>query len=535
MRSFAIVGGIVCCWLLAASADAQSLYDTGRQAWETGNYAVARDTLLQYRKEPYGRRVDVDFMLGTSGCRLEQYRTWGGDVLDWMLYSYSLTYASRVTVSHERDVCRGATTEGNVSAQIGTIVEAQVAAAGMTGYGKTFYWVGQKQPVASYPIRRSRAVSREELAARRISRDDPEAAVRLGRQLSPQGSAAIEGRFLLISEAGHSTADLESIGRTLNRFAGFLERTYDLRLPDHFVTVYLAKDSTAVGRLADRLHGLLVSPATIGYAFVDDASVVGFVEGTAVGTIMHELFHLLVRADFGDIPQWLDEGIASVYEVSGRTGDDYFGLPNWRGDVLRSLWNERPTIRELIGTAWFLFDDPRQPPPSTTLVSRFEDGAARAGGDTAAARRNAVTMATARYFLLYLDQQGELAAVLRAARERGFAELSGDAAGHAVRLVEETVGRSADALNTEFSAWFQGGGFYKQRRVLDSGAPVYVATASQVNVRTGPGTAFQVLAQLSQGERVAVFGESDDWYELHFEDGAVGYVSNVYFMPAPDR
>jgi len=240
---------------------------------------------------------------------------------------------------------------------------------------------------------------------------------------------------------------------------------------------------------------------------------------------------LLVRADFGDIPQWLDEGIASLYEVSGRKEDEYFGLPNWRGDVLQGLWQERPTVRDLIGTEWFSFDDPRVQPQGLVLVSRYEDGIdpdpSRPRGNTAAARRNAVTMAMARYFLLYLDRRGELAPVFHAVRDRGFAELDGDARAHTLELVESTLGRSVDALNAEFSAWFQSGELDSVRRIVDSGGPVYVATAD-VNVRTGPGIDFQKLALLSTGQHAAVFGETDSWYEVHFDDGSVGYVADAY-------
>ena len=35
------------------------------------------------------------------------------------------------------------------------------------------------------------------------------------------------------------------------------------------------------------------------------------------------------RNNFGDIPPWLDEGMASLYEVSEVSGNHILGLPNW--------------------------------------------------------------------------------------------------------------------------------------------------------------------------------------------------------------
>ena len=120
--------------------------------------------------------------------------------------------------------------------------------------------------------------------------------------------------------------------------------------------IELVRDGWEVKQLAERRHGLDVSSATIGYAFVEDASIVAAVPTTAAGTVLHELFHLLVRSNFGDVPQWLDEGIAGLYEVSGRRGDVYFGLENWRRKVLETTWDVRPDLAELIRAEWFLFD-----------------------------------------------------------------------------------------------------------------------------------------------------------------------------------
>ena len=298
-------------------------------------------------------------MLGTSACRMETRRRWGYDVLDWMLYAYALTFDSRTVVARERKLCHSVLAAELVNAPLEALREER--AAGMTGFGKIFYWANEEQqPYFSYPIRRMRPMERADLIARLVEIDEEERALMTARELLPDAQALVYDHFLIVSASGHTESDLVSIGQTLARFLRFLETTYDISPPRHYVTVYLVNDSQDLSEMAARLHGLDVSPATVGYAFVDDASVVGTVPGTAAGTILHELFHLLVRAEFGDIPQWLDEGIASLYEVSGRRGDHYMGLPNWRGPVLAGLWAERPSVEDLIRTEWFLFDDPEQ-------------------------------------------------------------------------------------------------------------------------------------------------------------------------------
>ncbi len=523
-RSLHAVACAAALWCLAVTAtQAESLYDRGRAAWSAGDYPGALTALLTFRQEPYGRRPDVDYMLGTSGCRVAERVTWGRDVLDWMLYAYALTYQSRVHVSRERDRCRDVEL-ARLDGDLTQIVEER--AAGMTGFGKTFYWAArEEQPVASYPIRRKREMAKEELLARRIPVGEEAAAVALARSLSPDGRALVHEHFLLVSEAGHEPSDLRAIGRTLNRYIGFLEASYGMVPPAHYLAVYLVKSHYDVSEMAERMHGLDVSRATVGYAFVDDASVVAAVPEQAAGTVLHELFHLLVRERFGDVPQWLDEGMAALYEVSGRNGDRYFGLPNWRGRVLDELWDVRPDIGTLIRTEWFLFDDPEQ------ARSLGEDGQpANIFLSVLEGKRQAATMATARYFALYLEQRGELAPVFKAMRDQGFSTLEGDARDHAVGLVEATLGRDAATLDAEFADWFLSGQAQRPRDGLTPvayGAPLYDATAD-VNVRTGPSTAYSKITLLRRGTQVAVFDEQDGWYELRLADGTVAFVSADY-------
>ncbi len=515
---------------LAAPARAQAPYDAALEAWRVGDYRTARETMLDVRRSPYGRRPPVDYVLGTSGCRLPEWRQWGGNVLDWMLYAYALTHDSRLTVASERDKCRlpaGSSQGAAGFASITAIVEER--AAGMTGFGKTFYWANQdQQPVASFPIRRMRDIDRAEFLARLVPLGQPKAALAIAAALAPGSSASVEGRVMIVSRSGHTPADLRNIGQTLDRYLGFLETVYGVTLPDSYITVYLVENFTEVQETADSLHGLGVSPATVGYAFVDDLSVVGAVTGTAVGTVLHELFHLVVRAGFGDIPQWLDEGMAALYEVSGRTGDRYFGLDNWRNQVLDELWYLRPTVDELIRSEWFLFDDPLQAQAveeGTDYIESYQD--AEAG------QRQAAMMAMARYFLLYLEQRGELVPVYAAVRDQGFAKADGNARDHVVALVEATLGRGTATLDAEFVDWFRSGG--PQRPVdlnlpRDSGGAIHIATAD-VNIRTGPSTDYERLGTLAQGTRVAVFTEKANWGEVHLSDGTIGFVSMDYLRP----
>jgi hypothetical protein len=497
------------------------LFDAAWAAWHAGDYPAAYDDLAELRRLPYGREAVVDFMLGTSACRIAGVVTYGARLLDWMQYAYALTLESRRIVGLERDRCVDVVLAA-AAGQPEEIVELR--SAGMTGYGKTFYWANaEAQPVTSYPIRRTRDLPRAEVLARRAPADAPEAALAVAAALAPGMPAVAENGFLLIGHSGQTSDQLASIARLLADYRDFLIRAYGMAPPPDFVRVELVSDPYAVQMLADARHALDVSRATIGYAFVDDASIIAAVPDIAAGTVLHELFHLMVRANFGDVPQWLDEGVASIYEVSARVGDRFEGRDNWRRQVLDETWALRPDVETLIRTEWFVFDDPNQ-------VGREPDQVDLEDPDAEA--RRAATMAMARYFAMYLDARGDLGPVFAAVRDRGLEGLDGDPGAHVARLVEEVTGADMAALDAGFVDWYQGRSPAGPTAVT-AGGTLY-ATNTNLRVRSGPGTSFEQLALLPEGTVFAVMGVEGGWLRLALSDGATGYVSADFAHPLPD-
>jgi hypothetical protein len=52
--------------------------------------------------------------------------------------------------------------------------------------------------------------------------------------------------------------------------------------------------------------------------------------GTGTGTLVHELVHALMAPDFPDVPDWFNEGLASLYEQCSLDGGRIRGHENWR-------------------------------------------------------------------------------------------------------------------------------------------------------------------------------------------------------------
>jgi uncharacterized protein YraI len=59
-------------------------------------------------------------------------------------------------------------------------------------------------------------------------------------------------------------------------------------------------------------------------------------------------------------------------------------------------------------------------------------------------------------------------------------------------------------------------------------AALGVIRAIRLNVRSGPGVAFPAFRVAVAGERITLLARSAGWYQVQFEDGAVGWVSSRY-------
>ena len=426
----------------AASA-ADSLFDRGKSHWLARRYPPARESLLSYRREVNAKKPHLDYMLGTSGCRIAAQRRWGGNVLDFVLYRYQLTPRSRRIIERERGLCRSPAAMPLVSAA--EVQMAVGALAGATSQGKMGYVVNASKPVAAFSAHFIGPVDDGALRKRLVPVGSVERIEAELRAVAPADSRiSIRGRYAFVTSAGQTDAELADIQAVLDHYLAFLETEYDLRLPQNYLTLYLVRSQEDLTALARQLHQLRVSPATIGYTFQDDQSAVAIIPGTQIGTLLHELFHLVVRTSFGDIPQWLDEGIASLYEVAAFDQARVVGLPNWRGPVLEELWSQRPPLADVIGAAWFATDTPGMEDagiPGPLLQDEAQ-----------VSRTLAAQFATARYFMVYLQTRGKLRDVYREVQRLEPGD-SDDPRRAVIDAVSRQLG-PLDQVQRGFDEWF---------------------------------------------------------------------------------
>jgi hypothetical protein len=146
--------------------------------------------------------------------------------------------------------------------------------------------------------------------------------------------AGLKGRFsIAIAEpfivVGDSRADVQSYAGGLIRWAvSELKDAYFPKDPGAIITIWLFKDRRSYWINSTRLTG--EEPRTpFGYYSATHRALIMDIH-TGGGTLVHEIVHPFVEANFPAAPSWLNEGLGSLYEGVGRRNHRIWGYLNWR-------------------------------------------------------------------------------------------------------------------------------------------------------------------------------------------------------------
>ena len=228
----------------------------------------------------------------------------------------------------------------------------------------------------------------------------------------------IEDPFVV---AGDGTPEeLEQRSRTVRWAADRLEASFFARRPAKILDVFLFETEDSYERGVEALTGR--APGTP-YGFYSSAHDGLFMNiATGGGTLVHEIVHPYVEADFPAAPPWLNEGLGSLFEQSAERGGRIVGLTNWRlAGLQRAIARAAvPSFRTLTGL----------------------DGVAFYGDDSG------THYAQSRYLLYYLQEEGLLRDFYRAFR----AGHGKDPTGYAT-LVQSLGERDMDAFQRRWERY----------------------------------------------------------------------------------
>ena len=109
--------------------------------------------------------------------------------------------------------------------------------------------------------------------------------------------------------------------------------SYFNKKPDKVITVLLFRGDKSYRSWAKKLFNDDRLPHFGYYRATDQTLVMNISTGT--GTLVHELTHALIAYDFADVPDWFNEGLASLHEQCTVAPTKIIGLTNWRLPALQ--------------------------------------------------------------------------------------------------------------------------------------------------------------------------------------------------------
>jgi hypothetical protein len=129
-----------------------------------------------------------------------------------------------------------------------------------------------------------------------------------------------------------------------------LKETYFDKEPAEILDIWLFKDKESYEKHATKMFKSKPDTPYGYYSSADKALVMNI--STGGGTLVHEIVHPFMAANFPACPSWFNEGLASLYEQSGEENGKIHGYPNWRLPGLQKSIRDKKvlTFKELCAT-----------------------------------------------------------------------------------------------------------------------------------------------------------------------------------------
>lgn len=232
----------------------------------------------------------------------------------------------------------------------------------------------------------SRPFTPAELEAERASLQD---------DAGPSFQSVVVAPFVILAQSdSHDRRTLDEAAQTVAWARDRLRASFFEREPGRIVSIWVFPDEESYMRGASATLGTI---PTTPYGFYRPCKRQLVVDaGLGWGTMVHELVHAFMAADFPDAPVWMQEGLASLFEAP-RDAPAESGGASLRGDVNWRL----PALQEAIA---------RRRAPS--FDEMFEGSRGDFDG-----KRGALLYAMSRYLLHYLQEKSLLVGFYRAFRE----------------------------------------------------------------------------------------------------------------------
>ena len=177
----------------------------------------------------------------------------------------------------------------------------------------------------------------------------------LKKKIPKEGFTVVMQRpFVVIGDESPAQVKRRAEG-TVQWATDMLKKEYFTKDPNEIIDIWLFKDKQSYQRHAESIfHAKPDTP--FGYfSHADRALVMNIATGG--GTLVHEIVHPFVAANFPGCPAWFNEGLGTLYEQSAERDGRIVGLTNWRLKGLQETIRagKAPSFKALTATSDYQF------------------------------------------------------------------------------------------------------------------------------------------------------------------------------------
>jgi hypothetical protein len=144
---------------------------------------------------------------------------------------------------------------------------------------------------------------------------------------SKEFSIVVERPFVVIGDEPEHAVK-EHAESTVKWAVEKLKQDFFAKDPNEILDIWLFKDAASYEKNTLQLFGEKPGTPYGYYSSTHKALIMNIATGG--GTLVHEIVHPFIEANFPACPPWFNEGLGSLYEQCGEVGGHIHGFTNWR-------------------------------------------------------------------------------------------------------------------------------------------------------------------------------------------------------------